>query len=431
MKAGLASPNGITIQDVPQPAPPPQTDDNPLTRAASAMKRAEQSLNGLKPSDAVPHEMTAYNELLKLQAENTRREVARQRGGGGRGGRTGNQDLSALFDEELLRQQDTNYENRNAAGGQQGQDQQDPALEKLKELARRQDELAQRQRDLARARASMKQDEVKRQLERLTREQEELRRETEALSQQMARGQRDGQRGQQQGQSSQGQSAQGQSAQGQSAQGQSEQGEDSAQGSRAQGGGQAAGSRDLQEAAEQMADAARELSEADLDAARDRTEETLNRLRELERRLSGEAVPDEGRRRFGELQLEAQQVAEAQRRLAGESRRLQPSGQSRGGNAAGQGSAGAAPNDAMRRLAADQERLAERVDALERRLKSVTDARGGEEAAKAAGAARDELARARLADQMRATADAMRQAGSGDRPSDRAGQNPGAGDRAP
>ena len=34
--------------------------------AAGAMARAETSLNALKPNDAVPHEMAAYNELLKL-----------------------------------------------------------------------------------------------------------------------------------------------------------------------------------------------------------------------------------------------------------------------------------------------------------------------------------------------------------------------------
>ncbi|HEY8549468.1 MAG TPA: hypothetical protein VIL35_05910 [Vicinamibacterales bacterium] len=370
----------------PQPAPA-SGGEHPLQRATAAMGRAEEALNGLKPADAVPHEMAAYNELLKLQAENTRRQVARQRGSGG-GGRTGNQDLSALFDEELLRQQETNYENRNAAN-RGGQNQQDDTLEKLKELARRQDEIAQRQRDLARARAALPQEEVKRQLERLTREQEELRRQTEQLSQQMARNQPGGQPGQPGQQSSRSQSGQ-------------------------------SGSSQLREAAEQMARAAREMSEADLDEARQRAEQSVERLRELERRLSGEAVPDEGRRAFGELQLESQQVAEAQQRLANELRRLEEEARRQGAQRQGQrggrngsrgnaeGAAAAARTDAMRKLAAEQQRLAERMEALEKRLGGVTGERGGEDAATAAAAAREEIARAQLAEAMRQAASRLR-----------------------
>ena len=302
---------------------------SPLTRAAGAMARAETSLGALKPNDAVPHEMAAYNELLKLAAEETERQVTRQRGGGGGGGgRTGNQDLSALFDEELLRQQQTNYENRNAAGGANGQnaDKKDDALERVKALARRQDELAEKQRELARARAAMPSEELKRQLERLTKEQEQLRREAEQLAQQM---QRDGQQqsqqaqngqsgsqqagGQQQGGQQSGQQAGGQSgSQGQQAGGGSQGGEQASAGGRQQ----QEGSRELRQAAGEMADAAKDLSRQDLEEARRRSARTLDRLRQLERRLGGEAVPDDRRRRFGELELEARLLAEAQRRLA-------------------------------------------------------------------------------------------------------------------
>ena len=314
-------------------APAPPGPDNPLERAAGAMARAESSLNALKPSEAVPHEMAAYNELLKMQAEITRRQVARQRSsGGGGGGRSGNQDLSALFDEELLRQQETNYENRNLGGESSGNSpQQNSALDKLKELARRQDEIAQRQRELARARTALQPEELKRRLERLTREQEDLRRETEALSQQMARQQSGSQNGQQQdGQQQNGQQQSGQQASGQNQSGQPSGGEQqrasaSGQGSSGQSSGNqregAEGSDRLREAAEEMANAARELQQSNLDEAQARTDETLERLRELERRLAGEAVPDERRRAMGELQLEARQVADAQRRLANDARR--------------------------------------------------------------------------------------------------------------
>jgi hypothetical protein len=424
------------------PAPVGPPEENPLQKAAVAMGLAETSLNGLQPAKAVPHEMAAYNELLKLQAEITRRQVQRQRGGGGGGGRTGNQDLSALFDEELLRQQDNNYENKDrAAGAEQAQSAEDSSLDKLKELARRQDEIAQRQRELARARASLPQEEMKRQLERLTREQEQLRRDTEALSQQMASRQSGSQQSQQSGsqqsgsqqggqQASSGQSGQSQSGQGQSGQGQpgqsqagqTQSGEQSGQQQSASN--QAGQSREqsdrLRKAAEQMANASRELSRADLDEARQRTDQTLAQLRELERRMSGEAVPDEGRRAFGEMQLEAQQLAESQRRVASETRRIQKAGAasttaagaSRSSAQTGDQEQGrAASSDALRRLAAEQERLAQRMAALEQRLRGVSKTTGGEEATRAATAARDELAKRRLADEMRKMASALREAG--------------------
>ena len=416
-------------REAPPQLPAPAADENPLLKASAAMGRAEGALNGLKPGEAVPHEMTAYNELLKLQAENTRREVSRQRGGGGGGGRSGTQDLSALFDEELLRQQETNYENRNAGNSSSSQDQaKNDALEKLKALARRQDEIAQRQRELARARAALPQEEVKRQLERLTREQEDLRRQTEALAQQMARQQRDGQ---QQGSQSQGQQASGQSGQSQSGQsqggqsqsGQGQSGQSQGRDGQSQQASGADGSRELREAAEQMAGAARELSQDNLEEAQRQAEQTRDWLRELERRMDGEAVPDEGRRAFGELQLESQQVAEAQRRLANESQRLQAAGRpgasgtsGRSGRDAsspeGTAETSSATRDALRRLAAEQERLAQRTDALDKRLQGVTRQRGGEEAAKAAVGAREAIARSRLAEEMRRSAQALRQAGA-------------------
>lgn len=456
------------------PVPVAPTEENPLQKAAASMGRAETSLNGLEPAKAVPHEMAAYNELLKLQAEITRRQVQRQRGGGGGGGRSGNQDLSALFDEELMRQQDNNYENKDAAGGaqQKAQSAEDSALDKLKELARRQDEIAQRQRELARARTSLPQEEMKRQLERLTREQEQLRRETEALSQQMASRQ-SGSQQQQSGQQASNQSQSGQSQSGQSQSGQSQSGQ--SQGGQSQSGqpqsgqpqsGQAQsgqpqsaqnreGSQRLREAAQEMANASRDLSRANLDEARQRTDQTLARLRELERRMSGEAVPDEGRRAFGEMQLEAQQLAESQRRIANEARRAQGGGSAaagakgeRGGKgaAAGEGpQEKAAAGDAMRRLAAEQERLAERMSALERRLRGVSKDAGGEDATRAAASARDELAKRRLADEMKRMAESLRQAGqpagqqagsagkgaqTGDKPGDRPGAGQAPADQA-
>jgi hypothetical protein len=430
----------------PDVTPAPATT-TPLGRAAGSMARAETSLGALKPNDAVPHEMAAYNELLKLAAEETERQVTRQRGGGGGGGgRTGNQDLSALFDEELLRQQQSNYENRNAAGGANAQagEKKDDALARVKALARRQDELAEKQRELARARAAMPAEELKRQLERLTKEQEQLRREAEQLAQQM---QREGQQSQsaQNGQSGEQQSGgQQQSGQqgGQQASGQSGGQSGSQSGQQASAGGrQQDGSRELRQAAGEMADAAKDLSRQDLEEARRRSARTLDRLRQLERRLGGEAVPDDRRRQFGEMELEARLLAEAQKRLAGAARQQQAGGRAGGspststgqsgspGQRAGGAGGGGSP-EADRRLAQEQESLAARAEALEKQLQQVNRADAGDAAANAAIGARAELARGKPSDDMRKAAEAMRRGAGGAEGAARDGAQKEGADRA-
>ena len=76
------------------------------------MTRAIDQLEGRRTTEALPHEMAALQGLLQAQAEVRRREVAQQAGASMGGlGRQG-QDLSALFDKELQRQQRTNYETR-------------------------------------------------------------------------------------------------------------------------------------------------------------------------------------------------------------------------------------------------------------------------------------------------------------------------------
>src|SRR5207302_7660272 len=93
-----------------------------------------------------------------------------------------NYDLSTLFDKELQRTQQTNYEQKSTT--EQKDDPTSAVLAKVKELARRQDELLRQQQDLARQRGAMSDDVVKRELERLTREQSELRQLAEELARQ-------------------------------------------------------------------------------------------------------------------------------------------------------------------------------------------------------------------------------------------------------
>ncbi len=145
---------------------------DPVGAAISAMSRAIGQLEVQKTNDALTHEMAALQGLVQAQAEVRRREVAQQAGASMGGmGRQG-QDLSALFDKELQRQQRTNYETRSQAETRPDRQDTESALDKIRDLAQRQEELARQQRDLANRAQSA--EETKRQLEKLMREQEAL-----------------------------------------------------------------------------------------------------------------------------------------------------------------------------------------------------------------------------------------------------------------
>src|SRR5690606_9213652 len=119
-------------------------------------------LRALRTAEAIPHEMEALNQLLKAQAEIRRRQIAQQQGGGGGGrGRSGNEDLSALFDRELLRQQGSQYEQRSNVESR-AENEENPALDRIRELARRQDDLAREQQALAREQNQLPAEELKR-----------------------------------------------------------------------------------------------------------------------------------------------------------------------------------------------------------------------------------------------------------------------------
>ena len=161
--------------------PQPPAGD-PVRDAVDAMTRALEQLQTQKTAGAIPHEMAALNALLQAQAEIRKRQVQQQQnnGGGGNGNRQG-QDLSNLFDRELKRQQQTNYETKAQVETQPDAEKTDSALDRIKDLARRQEELSRQQRELAKG--GLTAEELKRELEKLTREQEELRRQVEQLQQ--------------------------------------------------------------------------------------------------------------------------------------------------------------------------------------------------------------------------------------------------------
>jgi hypothetical protein len=389
-------------------------EEDAMTAAASAMGKAATSLSGLRTGEALPFEMEALNHLLRAQAEVKKRQVQRQQAGRGAGGNRSDVDVSALFDRELARQQQTNYETpsnmeRTAPDAS--------ALDDIKELARRQDELLQRQRDVGRDKRSG--EELKRELEKLTREQNELRQRAEELAQRLTERQsrdadsRDGQSSRERQSSKDGQANKQGQASGQAGSpgrsgesGQAEQG--SQRGSTARG---AKNAREMKEISDEMRNAAGDLRRQDAARASQRSARALERLRELERDFQARS-PDGRRRALGDLQLEARQLADGQRQIASEAER------------AGSGEAG---RDTLRRLAGEEERLAERARRIQEGLKEQTgSAIPGDNAAaaglqRAAADAAREVEHQRLVERMQQSASAMR--GQSDR-----GAPDGAGD---
>jgi hypothetical protein len=117
-----------------------------LPKAVDEMKAAEADLKGLKAEEALQPEQRAL-KLLQDAEQEYEVQVAMQQGGGGGGG--GNQqmaeDLADLFELELDKLANQ-YEMQQRAEQQQSDQQVDQLLEKLKELARRQQQELERQR---------------------------------------------------------------------------------------------------------------------------------------------------------------------------------------------------------------------------------------------------------------------------------------------
>ncbi|HEY7187551.1 MAG TPA: hypothetical protein VH436_13445, partial [Vicinamibacterales bacterium] len=117
-----------------------------LPAAVTAMKEAEGKLSAAAPDQALPPENKALQILQKAEEEyETQVQVSRQQGGGGGGGGQVQQELAALFEQELNKMA-SRYETASQASEQNRDREVDELLEKLKELARRQEQEAERQR---------------------------------------------------------------------------------------------------------------------------------------------------------------------------------------------------------------------------------------------------------------------------------------------
>ena len=114
------------------------------------MKAAENDLKAVKPDSALSPEQRAL-KLLQDAEQQYEMQVAMQNGGGGGGGQSQMaEDLADLFELELDKLANQ-YEMQQRAMQQTGDHQVDELVEKLKELARRQQQEIERQRRLAQA----------------------------------------------------------------------------------------------------------------------------------------------------------------------------------------------------------------------------------------------------------------------------------------
>jgi hypothetical protein len=157
-----------------------------LPQAIREMAAAEAQLQQVKPDSALSPEQKALQQLLRAEALYREVQVQmQQQQGSADGGQPPAEDLADLFelDRDQLRNQ---YEQVQRSQGEQAQRQIDETLERLRELARRQQQEAERQRQAAGAqqqqqsaggtgsgqrRLADEAEEAARQLERLAREQ--------------------------------------------------------------------------------------------------------------------------------------------------------------------------------------------------------------------------------------------------------------------
>lgn len=329
-----------------------------MEAAVKAMADAAAALLELHTGAAIRSEMEALDQILTVEAAVRRRQVSTSRGQGARSsGNQAQQDLSALFDRELLREQETSYETASSAPAQD--EDESEALRRLRELAERQEQV---NRELSERDETRSADQRRRVLERLTREQQLLREDLEELAAQLSR-----------------------HPQGQEGSGQPQ-----------------LGSTGLRQIAEQMRRTLSSLRRADTDAAREGGVQALDEMRRLDQRLRGDTAGERAGA-LADLQLEAQQLAEAQRRVAREVGEVAEDNRSR---------------RARIRLANEKDDLADRVNTLDQSMADLTGADDGtgsygHRTDEPLRVAREALGRESVSRRMRMGSDRLRRSATG------------------
>lgn len=163
-----------------------QTVEEDMDKAITELKSAADTIQPLTP--AVAAEQAAYQSLLKLSArEYMVSRQRRQQGSQGGGGQANRQQLDQLE----LKQEENRYETQRQASRRQSPEQKEQLafLNRLKELAQRQQDMNERikelQAALQEAKTEAEKEELRRQLKRLREEEREMLADMDELKQQM------------------------------------------------------------------------------------------------------------------------------------------------------------------------------------------------------------------------------------------------------
>jgi hypothetical protein len=159
-----------------------------MARAVERLKEATNAPARLK--EAIPAEQASYQALLQLQAREHEVALARNRNRGQNAGRQGDQ---RQLDQLDLTQSEDRYERANQAQAPQAPERREQlqVLNRLQELARRQQDLNERLKDLQsalqEARTEAQREEARRRLKRLQEEERQMLADMDELRQRMDR----------------------------------------------------------------------------------------------------------------------------------------------------------------------------------------------------------------------------------------------------
>jgi hypothetical protein len=159
-----------------------------LEKAQSALEKAEQSPASL--ADALAAEQSAFQALLRLQQREY--EIARNRSRNQNSGNSREQQIQRQLDQLDLTQEENRYETERLAQAPQSPERREQlqVMNRLGELARRQQDLNERlqelQTALQEAKSEQEREELRRQLKRLQEEEQQMLADADELQQRMS-----------------------------------------------------------------------------------------------------------------------------------------------------------------------------------------------------------------------------------------------------
>ena len=158
-----------------------------MEKAIDKLKDAQKTPGPL--AQALPAEQAAYQALLKMSARETQvTRRGRQKGGGG-----GNQANQRQLDQLDLQQSENRYETQRQARAPQNQERREQlaVMNRLQELARRQNDINERMKELQtalqEAKTEQQREDIKRRLKRLEEEQRQMLADADEVRQRMDR----------------------------------------------------------------------------------------------------------------------------------------------------------------------------------------------------------------------------------------------------